>query len=45
MVENEPRQRWIKGPTNEKGYFQLTNSGSKMVLTAIHENGLIVEGD
>jgi len=43
LVENEPKQRWIKGPMNDKGYFQLTNSGSKKVLTAIHENGLSVE--
>ena len=34
IVPNDMKQMWIKGPTNNKGYFTLNNLHSQQLLTA-----------
>ena len=40
--EDRPQQCWIKGEADSDGYFTITNSDSKKVLTSTLKNNLEV---
>ena len=42
--EDRPQQCWIKGEADSDGYFTITNSDSKKVLTSTLKNNLEVRG-
>ena len=44
MLQNDARQMWKKGETNDEGYFTLINPRSKKVLTAISAQSLGIGG-
>ena len=44
MLQNDARQMWKKGETNDEGYFTLINPRSKKVLTALSAQSLGIGG-
>lgn len=44
MLQNDARQMWKKGETNDEGYFTLINPRLKKVLTAISAHSLGIGG-
>lgn len=44
FVPNDAKQMWEKGNVDDEGYFTITNSYSKKVMTAISEDKLEIKG-
>ena len=44
FVPNDAKQMWEKGNVDDEGYFTITNSYSKKVMTAISEDKLESKG-
>ena len=44
FVGNRTEQLWVKGEPNNEGYFTITTSESKLLLSAISSDSLEVKG-
>ena len=45
LAKNHCDLMWIKGVPNQEGYFTLTDSKTKKVLTAINSTSLEIKGN